>query len=97
MVENKQSSGRRKKVNDNNLWPVVAIHFPYNKYLFMNDNAHVHRFHLSTTYKNNNIPMLENHAQSPDLNPIWLAIKRKLPSNTSNLVDELHGKKNLKM
>lgn len=39
------------------------------------------------------VPMLENPAQSPDLNPIWLAIKRKLPSNTSNSVDELHEKK----
>ena len=28
---------------DNNLWPVIARHFPDGNYTFMDDNAFVHR------------------------------------------------------
>lgn len=37
---------------DYNLWLAEARHFPDNNFLFIIDNAPVHQFHLSTTYKN---------------------------------------------
>lgn len=55
------------KILENNLWPVVVRHFPDGNYLFMDDNAPVHRSQVTKDFQNTNqIPQLEWPAQSPD-------------------------------
>ena len=64
---------------EDNLWPVVAQHFPQGGYIFQDDNAPVHCARSTVTYKSqNNFPSLTWPAQSPDLSIIenlWLSIK----------------------
>lgn len=86
------------QILDEHLWPVIARHFPNDRYLFMDDNAPVHRSRVTNAYKTeNDLHSLEWPAQSPDLNPIenlWLTIKRKLQGYVYELttVDELYDK-----
>ena len=67
---------------DKNLWPVVVWYFEGKEYLFMDDNAPVHRAHTVENYKDQNeVTSMEWPAQSPDLNVIeniWLYMKREL-------------------
>lgn len=67
---------------DENLWPVLARHFPDDNYIFMDDNAPVHRARLVKNYlEENSIKTTTWPAQSPDMNiieNIWLIIKREL-------------------
>lgn len=68
------------EILEDNLWPVIARHFANTNFLFMDDNATVHKSRLTNVYKlENDISSLEWPAQSPDKNPIenvWLKIKR---------------------
>lgn len=70
---------------EDNIWPVIARHFPDNGYLFQDDNAPVHRSRVTQEYMaRNQIKNMSWPAQSPDLNIIenvWLFIKRKLCDN----------------
>lgn len=84
-VEGNINSQKYIDILEDNLWPVIARHFPDNNYVFQDDNAPVHRSRLTSAYINeNNIITTEWPAQSPDINIIenlWLRIKRELERN----------------
>jgi len=56
---------------ENNLWPAIVWYFDDDNYIFMDDNATVHRSHLLDAYKTENgLNSMEWPAQSPDFNVI---------------------------
>ena len=69
-------SEKYKTILEDNIWPVIARHFPDNEYLFQGDNAPVHRSAVFQEYKDkNNLKSTSWPAQPPDLNiieNIWL-------------------------
>ena len=73
-----------------NLWPVVVWYFEGKEYLFMDDNAPVHRAHTVDNYKDQNeVTSMEWPAQSPDLNiieNIWLYMKRELQKSAVDIL-----------
>jgi transposase len=70
-VEGNINARKYIEILDNNLWPVIARHFPDNQYVFMDGNAPVHRANLVKEYiANNNIITTPRPAQPPDLNII---------------------------
>ena len=85
-VEGNINTRKYNEILDNNLWPLLARHFGDNQYVFMDDNAPVHRANLVKEYiANNNILVItEQHiglSSLLDLNiieNIWLKIKRTL-------------------
>lgn len=84
-----------REVLEDQLWPVIARHFPNGDYRFQDDNAPVHRARLITDYKrDNSVNGMTWPAQSPDLNiieNIWWRIKRTLRKQAQriNTRDEL--------
>jgi transposase len=84
---------------EENLWPVIARHFPDDNYVYMDDNAPVHISHLLRNYiAENSIKTTTWPVQSPDINVIeniWLKIKRELEnvchriSTRDQLFDEI--------
>ena len=83
------------EILEDNLWPVIATHFPNQNFLFQDDNAPIHRAQDVENYKaRNRINCISWPAQSPDLNIIenvWLKLKLKLQQRveTINTRDEL--------
>ena len=76
------------EILENNLWPVIAQHFPNKNFLFQDDNAHKHRVRDVENYKaRNNVHSISWPAQSPDLNIIenvYLKLKRGLQHRVEN-------------
>ena len=77
------------EILENNLWPVIAQHFPNKNFLFQDDNAHIHRVRDVENYilARNNVHSISWTAQSPDLNIIenvWLKLKRGLQHRVEN-------------
>jgi hypothetical protein len=68
---------------DDNLWPVIAQHFPTSPYIFQEDNAPCHESRRTNQWKTeNDIPTLEWPPQSPDLNIIENAFCNFDPGTT---------------
>lgn len=98
-IEGNINAAKYQDILEENLWPVLARHFPQNGYFFQDDNAPVHRARSTQEYvARNRINCLSWPAQSPDLNIIenvWLFIKRKLQSRSGaikskeNLIEEI--------
>ena len=88
-VEGNINSAKYIDILDKNLWPVVVWYFEGNEYLFMDDNAPVHRAHTVENYKDQNeVTSMEWPAQSPDLNiieNIWLYMKRELQKSAVDI------------
>ena len=84
-VDGNLNAEKYEHIINDNLWPVVAQHFPNDRYFFQDDNALVHPAGRVNIYKaRNNINSISWPAQSPGLNineNLWLFIKRKLSSH----------------
>jgi transposase len=78
-VDGNMNSDKYINILDNNLWPVIARHFPATDFIFQEDNAPCHVSRQSNQWKSdNNIRTLDWPPQSPDLNiieNIWKVIK----------------------
>lgn len=74
---------------ENHMWPVIAQHFSNKTYRFQDDNAPVHRAHITRDCKlGNNISAIVWPAQSPDISIIeklWLRIRRPLQKWQQNI------------
>ena len=81
-AEGNINSAKNIEILDKNLWPVVVWNFEGKEYLFINDNAPVHRAHTVDNYNDQDeVTSMEWPAESPDLNiieNIWLYMKREL-------------------
>ena len=65
-VEGNINSAKYIDILDKNVWPVVVWYFEGKEYLFMDDNAPVHRAHIVYNYKDQNeVTSVEWPAQSP--------------------------------
>ena len=88
-VEGNINSAKYIDILDKNLWTVVVWYFEGKEYLFMDDNAPVHRAHTVENYKDQNeVTSMEWPAQSPDLNiieNIWLYMKRELQKSAVDI------------
>ena len=88
-AEGNINSAKNIEILDKNLWPVVVWNFEGKEYLFINDNAPVHRAHTVDNYKDQSeVTSMKWLAQSPDLNiiqNIWLYMKRELQKSAINI------------
>ena len=88
-VEGNINSAMYIDILDKNLWPVVVWYFEGKEYLFVDDNAPVHRTHNVKNYKDQNeVTSMEQPAQSPDLNiieNIWPYISRELQKSVVDI------------
>ena len=88
-VEGNINSAKYIDILDKNLWTVVVWYFEGKEYLFMDDNAPVHRAHTVENYKDQKeVTSMEWPAQSPDLNiieNIWLYMKRELQKSAVDI------------
>ena len=91
-VERNINSSKYIDILDKNLWPVVVWYFEGKEYMFMDDNAPVHRGHTVKNDKDHNeVTPMEWPAQSLDLNiieNIWLYIKKELQKSAVDILTE---------
>jgi len=86
-IDGNIDANKYKEILEDNLWPVVARHFPQENYIFQDDNALVHRARSVMEYRCR-ITTLSWPAQSPVLNIIenfWHRIKRELQHDACNI------------
>ena len=78
-----------QEIIDENLWPVLARHFPNGNYELQDDNAPFHRARSTQDFiQRNGIGTMTWPAQSPDISIIenlWLLIKRKLQTRVCRI------------
>ena len=81
---------------EENLWPVIARHFPMGGKIFQDDGAPVHTANIVKTWKRKNgintLPCPPPPSYSPDLNPIencWAVIKKKLQQHVLEIESEI--------
>ena len=88
-VEGNINSAKYIDILDKNLWTVVVWYFEGKEYLFMDDNAPVHRPNTAENYKDQNeVTSMEWPAKSPDLSiieNIWLYKKRELQKSAVDI------------
>ena len=88
-VEGNINSAKYIDILDKNLWSVVVWYFEGKEYLFMDDNAPVHRPNTAENYKDQNeVTSMEWPAKSPDLSTIeniWLYKKRELQKSAVDI------------
>ena len=77
------------QILDEQLWPVLAKDFPTGNYVFMQDNAPVHKSNHSMEWlRSREVNVMDWPAQSPDMNPIenvWGIMKREIARNISQI------------
>lgn len=75
---------------DEQLWPVIARHFPRNNYIFQDENAPIHRARIVQEFTvQKNMHSMVWPAQSQDLNiieTIWLRLKRELKNGNETFM-----------
>ena len=88
-VEGNINSAKYIDILDKNLRPVVVWYFEGKEYLFMDDNAPVHRANTAENYKDQNeVTSMEWPVKSPDLSiieNIWLYMKRELQKSAVDI------------
>jgi transposase len=81
---------------DDNLWPVIAQHFPTSRYIFQEDNVPCHESRRTNQWKTeNDIPTLEWSPQSPDLNIIE-NVRKVIKTKFQRRIDDIRNAEDLK-
>ena len=86
-VKGNINSAKYIDIQDKNLWPVVVWYFEGKEYLFMDDNAPVHRAHTVENYKDQNLNGMASTITRFKYNRKYLALhmRRELQTSVVNI------------